>query len=214
MKSVCQIMLLKSVWCISLLFLLACNDDSKKDTEKEPSGYSFVSIEYILINAVPDSSSSTDRMCSNNTENQTIYTIPNDQVVFSSFFDSPNEALKYIDLIRQVEVPLPIIDATNSIVGLSNLKKPIEFRKSFEWPIDVNKAVSVDIPAYTTYTAKINNTGAVLSTHFSCTIENNDTKEQLTFTGNWRGTVYYKQEITFLDGSDNAVREFEHSISF
>lgn len=213
-KSVRQILSLKSVWAILLLFLLSCNDDFTNDPEKDPpSGYSLVSIDYTLINAVPDSSGSAGRVCSNNSENQITYTIRNDQVVLSSFFDSPNEALQYIDLVRLVEVPLPVIDATNSIVGLSDMKKTIKFRKSFAWPIDVNKAISVDIPAFTTYAAKVNNTGAVLSTHFTCTVEDNDTKEQLTFTGDWSGAMYYKQEIVFFDGSGNPVQEFEQHVS-
>ncbi len=89
------------------------------------------------------------------------------------------------------------------------MEKTIKFRKSFAWPIDVNKAISVDIPAFTTYAAKVNNTGAVLSTYF----EDNDTKEQLTFTGDWSGAMYYKQEIVFFDGSGNPVQEFEHPVS-
>lgn len=127
-KSACQILSLKSVWAILLLFLLSCNDDFTNDPEKDPpSGYSLVSIDYTLINAVPNSSGSADRVCSNNSENQITYTIRNDQVVLSSFFDSPNEALQYIDLVRLVEVPLPVIDATNSIVGLSDMKKLSSF---------------------------------------------------------------------------------------
>lgn len=215
MKSACQILLLKSVWAILLLFLLSCNDDSNNDPDKEPpSGYSLVSIDYTLINAVPNNSSSTDRICSNNSENQNIYTVENDQVVLFSYFDGPKEALQHIDLIRLVEVPLPVIDATNTIVGLSDMKKPIEFKKSFAWPINATGSASVDIPAFTTYIAKINNTGAVLSTHFTCTIKNNDTKEQLTFTGDWRGTVYYKQVVKFLEESGNSVKEFEFPVSF
>ena len=94
------------------------------------------------------------------------------------------------------------------------MKKTIKFRKSFAWPIDVNKAISVDIPAFTTYAAKVNNTGAVLSTHF----EDNDTKEQLTFTGDWSGALFLLSEmsfwlIVFFDGSGNPVQEFEHPVS-
>lgn len=207
-------MLSKSFWCVSSLLLLSCNDAPDKVTKEPPSGYSLVSIEYSLIQSTPIRQLATQRECINNLDQPTTYTVNNDQVVLVSYFGNPYEKPQYVDLIRTVEIPLPVIDATNSIIGLSDLKKPFDFKKSSAWAIDTNRSASVDIPAFTTYTVSIYNSGSTLSTQYICTVENDDTKEQLTFTGDWRGTVYYKQEVIFSDENNNIIKGYEHPVLY
>lgn len=199
---------------ISFLFFLSCNDTSKQIEEKSPSGYKLSSFEYTLLESTPFHQLVSERKCSNNLAYPIDYTLKNEQIVLTSFFDYPNEELNYIDLIRLVEVPLPIIDATNSITGLSNIKKPLDFRKSCTWVIDMDESQIIGIPEFTTYTVKSYNIGAVLSTKFICTIESNDTKEQIIFTGNWRGTVFHTQKIIIINEYGDIVDECEHPISY
>lgn len=208
MKSLGHHLILIVILNITCSILVSCDEESNNDkTLEPPSGYSLVSIDYDLIHAAPLRLLSTERLCANNSSVESYYTFGKDLVILTSFFDDPDEKPEYTDLIRQVKVPLPVIDMTCSIAGLSDVQIPFEFKTTNVEVVDMKHSLTVPIPPATTYKGEIYINGASLSTRFTCILENIDTKERLTLTGGWRGMAFYEQEIIVSDKNGNINKE-------
>lgn len=216
MKSTCYLNVLKK-WYISLaLLLFSCNDNPeyKKETTP-PSGYSFVSIEYTLTNVSELRVPFYKRIWNNSSaleiksENKI-----NSQASFTSFFSEPTEKPDYPGLIGKVEVSLPKLDETGTNIGLSNMTFPLAFQTSQVKNADAEYSLSVTIPAYSTYTVSPYIIGWNVSMQYTCTVENDDTKERVVFSGEWRGDVYYRQDVYLSDEQGNIIGEFTHPINY
>lgn len=216
MKSTGYMCLRHWVLCITLVsFLFSCDDAPDMTEPTPPSGYSLVSIDYTLTHVSPLREPSHTRVWDNGLPNEIVSenTI-NCQASFRSVFSEPNENPDFLELLAAVEVYLPRLDETGTIVGLSNTTFPLAFGKVQAKQADAEYSLTVTIPAYSVYTVSPYDIGWNVTTRYVCTVENDDTKERSVFSGTWRGDVYYRQEIYLSEGQDNIIEEYTHPISY
>lgn len=210
------------IWCISLLILcVSCMDDTdtepgfKPGPEKVPSGYNFVSIEYTLQEALDIRLLTQDFPCENNSDDMVVKIAKvYDYVPLNSVFSVPDEPLKYPDMIKRTRVPLPKLDATGKITGLSGLKLPLQFGNEPAGAIIVTYAPSIVIPAFTTYTLSTVFNGWLIKARYTCTVENNDTKERTSFTGILSSRAFCDLKISFTDAQNNTVDTIEQAVDY
>lgn len=205
----------KSIWCISLFLLVSCKDDPEPVIKAAPSGYSFVSIEYTLLKASEQQVSTREFPCENNSDNSVVNILRvDDHAPLNSVFSKPDEPLEYPDLIGRIMVPVPRLDAAGTIVGLSDLTLFLRFDDEPAGAVFVTYAPSIIIPALTNYTLSTHFEGWRITARYTCTVENNDTKEHIVFSGILNSDAFYGLEIDFTDAQNNTVDTIKQAVDY
>lgn len=198
-----------------LLLLLSCEDKSEPEPEKAPSGYSFVSIEYTLLDASPLRELSEEFPCANDGGEEIISINKiEDYIEINSLFSDTRENLAHADMIGELRVPIPKLDAGGTVLEPSDLTIRLAFGTASISALFPKYASTISIPPRTTYTLSSYSVGWNVSARYTCTVENNDTKERITFSGNWKGDTYYRQEVRFTDDKSTVVGFSEFPLTY
>lgn len=132
----------------------------------------------------------------------------------NTVFSQPDKQPEHLDLIKRIRVPLPKIGGAGNIAGLSDTTLPLELGGVPAGAAFVVCYPYISIPAATTYTLSACFLGGRMTVRYVCTVENDDTKERITFTGHWNGKAFYALDVRFSDAQNNVVKLHSQSISY
>ena len=203
------------MWCIVSLLALSCSDDSGEHENQGPSpSYNLVSVEYAILESLPLRERFSSKEYGNYSNAEITYISGDEEFPVNSYFLLPSRYPEDAAYFEEIEVPIPELDASGNIIGMSDLEFPLAFVKTQTANVEVKDPQTVVIPPLTTYRRVSYYVGWHVSAQYTCILEDSGTKDKIAIEGNWMGDVCYKQEIQIIDNQNNVIQQYEHSVIY